>query len=196
MLKVALYNISLWFVLLGTSSVFAQKATVLRSSGLVLVNGKALTGKIIATGATIDTTAPNASVDLSIAGKSYHRFRGGLAVLTISKDEQSVSLEDKAGEIFSFLDPKGHQQLKVKTRSMAMGVRGTKFYVQESKEKSYLCVCEGTVDVTAANIKIPVTAGFDLYVHPDDKSAAASKASDPMMTLSKSTFADMGFPVK
>ena len=190
------------FTFLTTES-FAQVAKVLKLTGVVLVDGKMFTGKAISNGSTIDTSSPNSVVDLSFNGKSFHRFKGGIAKLKITKSENKVDIDILAGEIFSYLIPGSRQKLHVNTKSIAMGVRGTKFYAKVTHDKAYLCVCEGKVEVSQivqskakVGKNVVVNAGFDLSVENDLANLIPSKASDQMMSMSKEGFADFGFPIK
>ncbi|MCO4756362.1 MAG: FecR domain-containing protein, partial [Bacteriovoracaceae bacterium] len=51
------------------------------------------------------------------------------------------------GTIFTYVNKAAKKEFRVKTRHTAMAVRGTKFYVMESDEETYLCVCDGVVRI-------------------------------------------------
>lgn len=69
---------------------------------------------------------------------------------SLRKDNSLLLL---AGALWSFL-PKGMASYEVVTRNAVAGVRGTVFYVEaNSAKKSYICACDGDIDITQAKGK-------------------------------------------
>ncbi len=67
------------------------------------------------------------------------------------RHENSLSL--LTGALWSFL-PKGMADYEVVTPNAVAGVRGTVFYVEaNSGKKSYICACDGHIDITQAKGK-------------------------------------------
>lgn len=169
---------------------------MVKYQGKVLINKKIIESGLIPLGAEIDTTAEKASLILRTSDGKILRFSEGIA-----KYEGPSLVEVLKGKLFAFIRnvPKKGKEFKVRTRTAAMGVRGTKFLVLEEEKESYLCVCEGVVEArkkTQPDKLISVNAGFDLSIQEDKVLESPSKASKIMWKIAKNGFEEMGVPIK
>lgn len=97
------------------------------------------------------------------------------------------------GLFHSFVNPKSKKPFTVKTNNATMGVRGTKFYIEEKPEESYLCVCDGEVEVKTNYSSIIVKPTQDIKVTPKTKKLKVLKASKDMWIMTVDGFKELGF---
>lgn len=95
------------------------------------------------------------------------------------------------GMIFSYKPKKSKHRLFIKTKTAAMGVRGTKFFVQEDEKETYLCVCTGQVSVNNGLEKILVNKNEDVHIKKK-QSLKKTKANKMMMNMAWDGFKTMG----
>ena len=141
-------NISLLISVLFSSAVFATgEATVLRWQGAVTIDGVVLQhkGALVKQGANISALGAHDFVDLRLGDGSLVRLKEGQLKTTKVSATQNV-FELLTGKLYSLIQKASQaDSFMVQTKSAVMGVRGTKFMVQEETSKTYLCVCEGSV---------------------------------------------------
>ncbi len=191
------------FSLLISGMAFADsEIKVVRFAGLVKV-GQTLVkevGQKIAipeTGVDIDTTAAESFLILRDADDSIFRFANGSAKFKYGK---ASLVEIVKGSLFAYVQKsfsKSEDAPAFRLKGMIMGVRGTKFFLQEDEKESYLCVCEGVVEAKGAKGSkvMQVQAGYDLTAHSDRDIEKPAFASDVMWKMAKDGFADMGYDV-
>ena len=110
------------------------------------------------------------------AGEFVKTGKGSTAILTLDdesqlklKDESELQLNDPVknevflnfGAVFSKIKKAEQTHFKVKTRTVTMGVRGTRFYTsygvdEKQKQDVWMCVNEGLVAVETVGEKNPV----------------------------------------
>ncbi len=159
--------------------------------GKVLVNKKpAKAGQALEEGDTIKAKKKGFA-DIYFTDGSKFRLTGGSLVLKTFEKEVSIKLV--LGKLYSWVN--SGTPYDVETVNGTAGVRGTKFFVEAKKKKTYICVCEGTVMATGLHKKdagkeIAVEAGFDLNL-VKKKPAKAPKASPSMAKMTNVVFDDM-----
>lgn len=72
-----------------------------------------------------------------------------------------------------------------------MGVRGTKFYVEEKADETYLCFCEGSVEIKNAISSQMVNKNEDAHVK-ENTEFKKTPANDMMIKMAKEGFIEMG----
>ena len=117
--------------------------------GNVLINGEKITSpQGIKEGDLLKAKGPRSLFAVLYQDGSRFLVRNGeLRIEKLKKKETEMSL--LKGTIYSYLKKKNKgnkNQMTIRTKTASYGVRGTKFYVTEEDEKSYLCVCEGSVE--------------------------------------------------
>ena len=175
---------------------FASPATVVKYQGKVLINKKIISRGIIPLGAEIDTTEKNSRLIIRTADGKILRFSEGIA-----KYEGPSLIDLLKGKLFAFIRdvPNKGKEFQVRTRTAAMGVRGTKFLVLEDEKESYLCVCEGVVEAkkkSEPNKPVDVAAGFDLSIQESKPLGSPTKASEIMWDIATKGFKEMGVPIE
>jgi len=83
-----------------------------------------------------------------------------------------------------------NERFRVKTKWASFAVRGTKFYLEENKKESYLCVCEGMVHVEKDNAAVDVEKDFDLYLSKKELGKPI-KAKANMRKVCNDVFAEL-----
>ena len=118
---------------------------------------------------------------------------GELVIDQLKKKFSKVEL--KKGTFLSFVQPKQSHSLTVKTRTASLGVRGTKFWVTESLKETYLCVCEGSVEVKNQKDSIVVSANEDLRVQSQSQKLEKALANNFMWNMAVEGFQELGFTI-
>lgn len=130
-----------------TSFAYAD-ATITRSGGDIKVNGKAITtGTIVKNGEEIVISGKKSFAQLKFDDGSRMLIKEGTLKLSAPEEAKQNLVQLVKGTIFVH-KAKGDSSLKIKTNHSMMGVRGTKFFVQEDPKETYLCVCEGKVEIS------------------------------------------------
>lgn len=175
--------------------VFSQEAEVLRMKGEVRTLTSAIkTGDILKEGETIEVIGKKSFVQLKLTDGSLILQREGKLKLKILKKGQTL-INFLRGKIFVFKNPEEDSKLNVLTRKVSMAVRGTKFYIHETPEDSYLCVCEGVVAARNRKGMVDIAAGEDLHAK-SRSSLEKTSANDDMMSMASEGFSFMGIPVE
>lgn len=110
-------------------------------------------------------------------------------------DKQESVLGLIRGRIFNYAKPGLERKLKINSRNVALGVRGTKYMVDESAEETYVCVCEGEVVATKGGRSSSIKAGYDLHVLPGKPINQSIEAKAMMITTVSDGFILLGEPV-
>ncbi len=119
---------------------------------------------------------------------------GEIVLEKINKKESVFGLI--RGQFFNYARPGLDRKLKVNSRNVSVGVRGTKYMVEEKPEYSYICVCEGEVQATKGGRSSSVKAGFDLKVLPGKPINQSVEANEVMLKMVTDNFALLGEPVQ
>ncbi len=118
--------------------------------------------------------------------------------LFVNKQEKKIGgqtlVELVKGKIFVSIEKSQKRKFYVKTKTAAMGVRGTKFMVEVKPKETYLCVCEGSVAMRNKKNEVLVAKGEDAF-SSTDKTISKHEASDMMMKMTIDSFKEMGIPI-
>lgn len=177
------------FLFLICSNVFAGDATVIKIRGENISLGKTLqTGDTIKEGQEVELKDKNSLLQIRFTDGSRVLLKQGVYKVEKPVDPEGNFLRMVRGTIF--VDKaKGKAPFSVVTKSSVMGVRGTKFFVDQTDE-TYLCVCEGEVEISNAAGKIKVSKNEDVKTS-SNKKLEKHKATDDMMNMALSGFKDM-----
>jgi|GEM_PF-1713582 len=144
-------------LILSSFSVFSA-GKVIYTKGEVLINGKVIKkNHIFKKGDTLSTNATGLAIakfDNGSTVKVEENSQIKLEVYLAKKRASQFSLIK--GSSFFELDPKAKGKLSVRAREVAMGVRGTLFFVsfgQKEKKDVYMCVNKGKVAIKGKNQK-------------------------------------------
>jgi hypothetical protein len=113
--------------------------------GKVKVDGKA--AKVgDAFGATASLEVPKAGrAVVTLAPGTFVELRAGTKLTLGSSERKSVSLRLLTGAIWSFVARESSYE--VATANAVAGVRGTVYYVEAKKTETYICDCDGKLEI-------------------------------------------------
>lgn len=130
-------------------------------------------------------------------GTRFLLKNGNAKISTTKKKNRKVSL---IKGIISVVVEKVEKDKKphfyVKTKNSTMGVRGTKFWVEEKPEYSYMCVCEGEVVVKNKKSKVSVKRNQDVHIKSKEAKLEVQTASTQMWQMAIDTFKMMDVKIK
>jgi hypothetical protein len=171
-----------------------QRVLIVRVAGDVKVDGKAVgIGDSIRIGAIILATGERSYVQFQFASGSLIMLRDG--EMKVSKIKKKSTVMDLVkGTIFSFIKKQDGNEVKVRTSSAAIGIRGTKFITTVTPTSTYLCVCDGVVNIKNKKGNIDINAGEEINVTLVGAMSKA-KTRDQMSTMLKEGFAAMGMEI-
>ncbi len=169
----------------------AESALLSKLKGEIKINGvMAKENQKVQTGEEISAIGKTSSVQLTYEDGSRSLLRNGTMKIAGNSTDKETILELAQGILFTSKS-KSQRSLSVKTKSSSMGIRGTKFYVEEKADETYLCVCEGSVEIKNAKSSQTVNKNEDAHVKKDE-GFTKSPANDMMMTMAREGFIEMG----
>ncbi len=174
------------FILLSfifMSSSYAESGFIRKMMGDVLIDGKmvAVNDKVME-GQTVEAKGPKSIVIIKFDSGSQIVLRDGAMKIeaSIKKEDSVISLVK--GVFASHYIKKGKATQTVKTAKAVMGIRGTKFYIEEKSDSTYLCVCDGKVEISADNMSEMIGKNEDATVMTGKKLEKA-KANQMMVDM-------------
>lgn len=175
---------------------FASIAKIERIKGKVFLNNKvAQIGARVVEGDILEAKGKKSLFIIRYDNGSKYMLRNGR--LKVEKLEAKKSrLYLISGKLVTSVKKDTYEKdgFEVKTRTATMGVRGTKFWISETKEDSYLCVCEGIVSAKNMSSEVLVKRNEDIHIKQSNK-LKVQKANTQMMTMAIEDFEIMGEPV-
>jgi len=193
-----LKSFTLIVALIFSVTLFAQDVQIVRLGGKVLVNNKLITkSSILKYGEVIKALGAKTFIQIKFQDQSMIMLKDGEMIVeepkNLKKPNNTVQLLN--GMFFAYKKKNSSTDMEVKTKNISMGVRGTKFYVQESDKDTYLCVCEGVVSAQNNKGQVNVSKNQDLHAVSDEK-LVTQAASSTMIDMSYQGFAEMGLKIK
>ena len=189
-------------------SVFSFQVLANAIARIDFIRGEALVnGKVVSLPSTLnegDTIEARPKMKPKKTG-SFVRiiFRNGdkigltKAKMVIEKfDKTQSTLSLIKGKFFNYAKPGLSRKLTVKSRNVALGVRGTKYMIDEKEDESYVCVCEGEVVATKGGRSSSIKAGYDLHIKPGKPINSSVEASALMIKMISENFQTLGEPVQ
>jgi hypothetical protein len=189
-------------LLLLVFSCRGQKAEDQREAAkIIFIKGKAnVNGRVLKQG---DNFPTDEEVQLEKDSTVDVRFKNG-SIVRLKESKVKLKLEDNSiewflssGIIYSSVAKKSKtEKYSILTPTSVMGVRGTRFFAQESDGKSYICVCDGKVAarlLDGTNEKI-VSEGEDLYLEKG-KPVNDPVPSPDMKKMADEVFQEMGVKI-
>lgn len=166
-------------------------AVISKIVGMAYVDGKiAQVGDPLKVGQDIRLKKIKDYLEIKYSAGHIVRLSGAVVKVRAITKEQSY-LQLFKGSIYSVVKKLGkYDKFQIRTRNASFGVRGTKFFVQQEKSQSYLCVCEGKVVATKDKKEVEVKKDQDLFVS-DSKPFKTQAASKQMIKMGNDTFKSM-----
>lgn len=203
LLSVARIEMKLFlFIFIISLSVSAADFTIQRFNGEVFINStkvstensKSLDIKI---GDVVEARDKQSFIQVKSSRGSTLLIRNGSIILDKFNNKTTV-IQLLKGKFFHFLDTrKNKRNFIIKTKTASLGVRGTKYMVEATDEKTYLCVCEGKVAIKSNTTKrlYLTKKGEDIDILNTMADFKVRKASDLMFNMTSKEFSDMGHPL-
>jgi hypothetical protein len=187
-------NILLIFSLLFSIDIFAIEAVIKRLNGEVTVNGRpARIGQKLKERMFVEAQGKKSFVQVDFDNGDIARVRNG-AIVIQKLTEKVSTFKVLRGFFFAHAEKKNKRKMNVVTAHSAMGVRGTKFFVRAEETKTYLCVCDGAVELKNNKGEVLVTRGEDIHATKNGDLATVD-ASKVMWKMATMEFAEMGLKV-
>ncbi len=194
-MKIKMFFASLFLAL--SLSVHAQGgfmavANVSKIHGTAFVNKEKIKeGQEIAENMMISFHNAKDFIDVKFQNGHVVRFVGASVKVKVLNPKNYL-FELMKGKIYSVIKPLTKDEtFGVKTKRATFAVSGTRFFIEESKNSSYLYVSEGAVTVKTDKGQLEVKKDEDVLLAPkrDLKSSLAAKS---MGETANAVFKDMG----
>lgn len=172
----------------------SDRVLVVRLKGEVTLDGRQLeVGDAIKIGSKVIANGKKSFVQFQFASGSLLMLKDGEMVINKVVAKRTV-VDLVRGTIFSFIKKKDGRKFKIRTKNAALGIRSTKFYVQAVPDDTYLCVCDGTVNIKNKKGSMDIGAEEDIHVSLDGELKKA-KANKMMWEMTQEGFKEMGFDI-
>lgn len=208
-------SFQLLFLLLFLNTVFTHAKADSVSVKIHQLSGKAyFEGKPISEGDVISRPGvlrvkgeknkkyqDGAFLDLKFSDGSLFRLNEGeIKIHALTSSKKAIYLN--YGGLYGYVHPQenGKQKKKknsyfIRTKKATMGVRGTKFWLLEDAQSTYLCVCEGVVDMKKNKNTKVLKPGQDIHAYLDKDLENPQTAPDKMWKMATEAFAKMNMPL-
>ena len=156
-------------------------------------NAPAKNGDTILKGGLIKVSEKaKSSVDLLYPEGHKIRLKAGAQLLIAGENQNfAKNLTLLKGQSYMhFQKTSDAPEFQIKTKTAVAGVRGTKFLLEEKDGSTYLCVCEGVVELTVGKEARTVSEGLDLWAWTG-KSLGKPKKSPGMSQQTTAEFESM-----
>jgi len=167
-------KIMIALILLSLSLVTFAKGSAVYVKGDVKVDHKKIKkGFIVKEGQTILTGSKSFAVFKLKEGSTFKVSPNSSLKITKVKEKKETVLTLLKGHSFFKYNKKKKGGLKVNTKTVAMGVRGTEFFVSYHKDDVWMCVHEGVVAIKSKRekkVKL-VKEGEGVVVHGGQKTS-------------------------
>lgn len=177
-------------LMLITTIFAADFGKVVALQGEVTYGGKkAVLGQLVKPNKTLVTKNSNDYVDVLFPDNTVLRLEYGTS--TFKKIGKQTQISLLSGKLYVKVKRvlKEKESFEIKTPTSVVGVRGTAFLIEEQKEASYICVCEGVVEATSLTTKEvrQVKKDEDLWIKKD------KPVKDPVLAPDMSKMTQMVF---
>ncbi len=168
-----------------------QVANIVKIKGEAFIDKEKISeGAEVATGMIINLPKKGDYVEIKFQNGHLVRFTSA-EVFVESVTPKEAFFKLLRGKVFAIVKTLTEgEKFNVKTRYASFAVRGTKFFIEETKSKSYLCVSEGVVTAEKDKSIVEVRKDYDLIATQKTK-LKTFKASEKMISLSNAVFEEM-----
>ena len=183
-------------LLLFSVNVFAA-ISVERYNGTIYINDKAYTKElIIKNNDSIRVEGKKSFIQLKLEDHSIMLFKEGEFKLKKIAPQKENIVELKKGVLYHYLIKSKDVKFKVNTKYASMGIRGTKYMIEEKESSSYVCVCDGTVSVfDYINKQLKLINKDQEVLITKDKTGDIKSTKQQMIDMNFDIFQEMGYPL-
>lgn len=187
-----------WILILSflfCHTLLAMQGTIVRFKGTVLLDGAPIiVNQVVKVGQILEAVGERSYCQVSFSGGTSILVRNGQVRLEEDSSKASV-LSLLKGTIFNAVNKNSKKEFRIVTDKASMAVRGTTFYVENTEEQTYLCVCEGEVEFIAdLNQSLPVRRGEDIW-YKKGATAQVTPVKSDMWKVAKEGFSLMGIDI-
>ncbi len=187
-----------WFLIISflfCHTLFAMNGTIIRFKGTVLLDGAPiLSNQVVKVGQILEAVGEKSYCQVRFSGGTSFLVRNGKVRLEEFSSKASV-LSLIKGTIFNAVNKNSQREFRIVTDKASMAVRGTTFYVENTEEQTYLCVCEGEVEFnTEKNKSLAVRRGEDIW-YKKGATAQVTPVKSDMWKAAKEGFSLMGIDI-
>jgi hypothetical protein len=158
-------------------------------SGSASVNGSnAKVGTIVRAGDRVATGKDSTAV--VIVGRDAYLLRDN-TTLTFEESKEKAGVVAQvlisAGRALAVFQKRGSDQIKVRTKSATIGIRGTGMYLEEHATRTYFCLCYGEAAIDGVGMKEPKIVRTTHHEQPlwlDDSGGTMKAEKGPFMNHS------------
>lgn len=126
-------------------TLFAMQGMIIRSKGTVLLDGvPIIPNQVVKVGQILEAVGEKSYCQVSLSGGTSILVRNGKVRLEEDSSKASV-IALLRGTIFNAVKKNSKKEFRIVTDKASMAVRGTLFYVENTEQQTYLCVCDGEV---------------------------------------------------
>ncbi len=184
------FRLALIFCLISGIA-WADSAQITKFSGEVYMDGTPLkVGNLVKEGQKIEAKGAKSFVVIQFENGSRIFLRDGEMILEAPKNKQDTVISLTRGILASHFRKNSKGTQTVKTKFASMGIRGTKYYVEQKDESTYLCVCDGAVEIQNEKSKQLVAKNEDATVYLG-KSFEKTKAKQMMTDMATAVLEEM-----
>ncbi len=183
-------------LLLFSVNVFAA-ISVERYNETIYINDKAYTKElIIKNNDSIRVEGKKSFIQLKLEDHSIMLFKEGEFKLKKIAPQKENIVELKKGVLYHYLIKSKDVNFKVNTKYASMGIRGTKYMIEEKESSSYVCVCDGTVSVfDYINKQLKLINKDQEVLITKDKTGDIKSTKQQMIDMNFDIFQEMGYPL-
>lgn len=190
------FKFALVFFILFSTNIFANFlpiAKISKISGKAYIDKEiAKVGSEISEGMEVRVLKLSDYVDIKYQNGHVIRLTGGVMKVKDLNPKTSV-IQLLKGTLYSLVKKlTKDEKFTVNTSKASFGVRGTRFYIEEKKKESYLCVCEGKVVADRGGETIDVIKDQDLFVKSNQK-LKITPASKNMIKMGNDVFKELNY---
>lgn len=188
----------IWLLLISflfCHALFAMQGMVVRSKGTVLLDGRPIIpNQVVKIGQVLEAVGEKSYCQVSFRGGTSFLVRNGRVRLEEDSSKASV-ISLLQGTLFNAVNKNSKKEFRIVTDKASMAVRGTKFYVENTLEQTYLCVCEGEVEFFAGSENsLPVKRGEDIW-YKKGATVQVTPVKSDMWKMAKEGFSLMGIDI-
>lgn len=178
-------------IFLFVSLAHAESGFVRKLTGEVLIDGKVVkeNDKVLE-GQAVEARGSKSVVVIKFESGSQVVLKDGSMKLEVPKVKGDSAITLTKGIFASHFINKGKRGQTVKTGHASMGIRGTKYYIEEKPESSYLCVCEGKVEISDGKKTEMIGMNEDALAAPG-KTLEKTKANQMMVDMAQALVKEM-----
>lgn len=172
---------------------YLNAAEIVKHNGHLFINGnKALKNLEVNAGDTIESKGKGSYFIVKYDdGSRFIVKEGKLIIGKLEEKAKNSSFDLVYGLMGTFIKPNEKHSFEIKRNDTVFGVRGTKFLISAKENETYLCVCDGRVNVRNKDTGVDVSRGEDLKIKNGDRKLSVANANAQMWEMARELFKEL-----